>query len=451
MILDVLLARAAAQLRRDRLPAGAAGQHAVARRVPRRWRARHVAAAAARCSAGPPSTTTSCGTRSCWSRGLRAGLARAGLAVSARRPAAPARCGASRPGPSTRSSAGSPGRRGLASWCGSSPVRCAAGLPRRWPGPSAARASCDDRPVRCRPQTDQLFAGLPRAARPRGLPARLRGVRAEPIPPVAAAGPRGRRRRGRRAAAASVVKITGVAAACSRGQEGSGWVVAPGRVVTNAHVVAGHDPPPCGSRGIGRPYARAGRWSSTRERDLAVLDVRGLRAPAAARGGDQLGRGDEAVVAGFPLRRPVPAGPARVRDGPRRPRRGHLRRAGRRARGLLALRARRSRATPAARCSSRGRRGRRRRLRQVAWTTTRTGYALTLDEAGPGPRRSPGGDRDRSAPAAAPPAEARRGGRWQGSAEAVEPADEVGVDGVRGLLGQEVAGAGDDVLLVAAR
>src|SRR5213076_3128098 len=41
------------------------------------------------------------------------------------------------------------------------------------------------------------------------------------------------------AAAKSVVKIHGTA--CGLGVEGSGWVIAPGVVVTNAHVVAGQD------------------------------------------------------------------------------------------------------------------------------------------------------------------------------------------------------------------
>ncbi|MEA2340883.1 MAG: hypothetical protein QOG11_960, partial [Solirubrobacteraceae bacterium] len=40
-----------------------------------------------------------------------------------------------------------------------------------------------------------------------------------------------------RQAAASVVRVTGTA--CGLGVEGSGWVAAPGIVVTNAHVVAG--------------------------------------------------------------------------------------------------------------------------------------------------------------------------------------------------------------------
>ena len=55
------------------------------------------------------------------------------------------------------------------------------------------------------------------------------------------------------AAADSVIKITGVAEACNRGQEGSGWVVSPGRVVTNAHVVAGCAPSPCACRARAPP------------------------------------------------------------------------------------------------------------------------------------------------------------------------------------------------------
>ena len=42
-----------------------------------------------------------------------------------------------------------------------------------------------------------------------------------------------------RAAADSVVRVTGTA--CGSGVEGSGWVAAPGLVVTNAHVVAGQE------------------------------------------------------------------------------------------------------------------------------------------------------------------------------------------------------------------
>ena len=39
----------------------------------------------------------------------------------------------------------------------------------------------------------------------------------------------------------SVVKVTTLSQSCQRGQEGTGWVLSPGQIVTNAHVVAGAD------------------------------------------------------------------------------------------------------------------------------------------------------------------------------------------------------------------
>ena len=160
-------------------------------------------------------------------------------------------------------------------------------------------------------QTTQLFAGFRALLDREGFPRVFDGVQVEPIPSVASPNPAVTASRGVVAAGASVVKITGLAAACNRGQEGSGWVVSPGRVVTNAHVVAGMASPRVRVQGIGRSYDSRVVVFDPR-RDLAVLDVRGLRAPA-LREGDQLGRGDGAVVAGFPLDGPYRLDPARVR------------------------------------------------------------------------------------------------------------------------------------------
>jgi S1-C subfamily serine protease len=160
-------------------------------------------------------------------------------------------------------------------------------------------------------QTSQLFAGFRALLDREGFPRVFDGVQVEPIPSVASPNPAVTASRGVAAAGASVVKITGVAAACNRGQEGSGWVVSPGRVVTNAHVVAGMASPRVRVQGTGRSYdSRVVVFDP--QRDLAVLDVSGLRAPA-LREGDQLGRGDGAVVAGFPLDGPYRLDPARVR------------------------------------------------------------------------------------------------------------------------------------------
>lgn len=114
------------------------------------------------------------------------------------------------------------------------------------------------------------------------------------------------------AAAGGIVKITGLARSCDRGQEGTGFVVAPQRVVTNAHVVAGVPEPVVRVGGEGRRYPGEVVLLDP-DRDLAVLAVPGLPA-AALPFGEQLDRGEPAVVAGFPLDGPYTAEPARVRQ-----------------------------------------------------------------------------------------------------------------------------------------
>ncbi|GAA2037720.1 MarP family serine protease [Pseudokineococcus marinus] len=110
----------------------------------------------------------------------------------------------------------------------------------------------------------------------------------------------------------SVLKVTGVAEACGRGVEGSGFVVAPGRVVTNAHVVAGVTAPAVQVGGQG-PRLPAEVVLYDPERDLAVLSVDELAAPALPLG-EELAPGDAAAVLGFPLDGPYDAEAARVRQ-----------------------------------------------------------------------------------------------------------------------------------------
>jgi S1-C subfamily serine protease len=110
----------------------------------------------------------------------------------------------------------------------------------------------------------------------------------------------------------SIVKVTGEARSCSRGQEGSGFVVAAERVATNAHVVAGVRAPKVQVRGMGWRYdARVVLFDA--KRDIAVLAVPGLTAPALRLGRD-LDSGADAVVAGFPRNGPFTPSPARVRS-----------------------------------------------------------------------------------------------------------------------------------------
>jgi S1-C subfamily serine protease len=82
-----------------------------------------------------------------------------------------------------------------------------------------------------------------------------------------------------RDAGASVVRVRGTA--CGLGIEGSGWVAAPGVVVTNAHVVAGQDDTTVQARGTGPPLDAHAVVFDPRD-DIAVLRVPGLEAPALA-------------------------------------------------------------------------------------------------------------------------------------------------------------------------
>jgi S1-C subfamily serine protease len=109
----------------------------------------------------------------------------------------------------------------------------------------------------------------------------------------------------------SVVKVLGTAPSCARRIEGSGFVYAPERVMTNAHVVAG-------TRKISVEL-NGGQRSATvvaydPDRDLAVLYVPGLSAPLMQFAAKKATTGADAVVVGFPLDGPFNAQSARVRD-----------------------------------------------------------------------------------------------------------------------------------------
>jgi len=114
--------------------------------------------------------------------------------------------------------------------------------------------------------------------------------------------------RGVRAAAHSVVKIVG--SACGLGIEGSGWAVAPGLVVTNAHVVAGESDTVVQAGGLppGLP-ARAVVFDP--HDDIAILRVSGLgvRALPMAR---NPAAGTAAAILGYPLDGSFDAEPGRI-------------------------------------------------------------------------------------------------------------------------------------------
>ncbi|WP_328359786.1 MarP family serine protease [Streptomyces sp. NBC_00457] len=110
----------------------------------------------------------------------------------------------------------------------------------------------------------------------------------------------------------SIVKVMGTAESCGKVLEGTGFVFSDRRVMTNAHVVGGVDEPTIQIGGEGRKYDATVvlyDW----ERDIAVLDVPDLDAPALQFTTEDAGTGDSAIVAGFPENGAYDVRSARVR------------------------------------------------------------------------------------------------------------------------------------------
>ncbi|MGN7799992.1 MarP family serine protease [Leifsonia sp. 22587] len=110
----------------------------------------------------------------------------------------------------------------------------------------------------------------------------------------------------------SVVTVLASKPACGLDSEGSGWVVQRGRVVTNAHVVAGASSVVVRQSGS-TAVERATLVAFDPSRDLAVLDVTDLGAPALDIGPD-LAAGAPAYALGYPGDGPFTVSPQRVRD-----------------------------------------------------------------------------------------------------------------------------------------
>jgi S1-C subfamily serine protease len=118
------------------------------------------------------------------------------------------------------------------------------------------------------------------------------------------------------AAAGSVLKIRGKAPSCSRQLEGTGFVIGPQLVMTNAHVVAGTD-----ETAVEVP-GRRGRTTELDARvvfydpktDLAVLRVPELDAEPLRFESRPADAGDDVVVLGYPLDGPFTATAGKVRQ-----------------------------------------------------------------------------------------------------------------------------------------
>jgi S1-C subfamily serine protease len=112
-----------------------------------------------------------------------------------------------------------------------------------------------------------------------------------------------------RRASASVVRVDGTA--CGLGIEGSGWVAAPGVVMTNAHVVAGEQDTgvEVGGNSPGLPAQVIG---FDPHNDIAVLRVPGLQAPALSLATANPQPGTAAAILGYPEDGPFDREPGRV-------------------------------------------------------------------------------------------------------------------------------------------
>ena len=158
---------------------------------------------------------------------------------------------------------------------------------------------------------DQVFSAFGNLLDTTGFPQVFTDLTQEHPAPVAAPDSAVARVPGVRAAAASTVKIIGTAPSCSRRIEGSGFVYAPNRVMTNAHVVAGVTDVRVYAGGSGRGYA-ATVVAFDASTDVAVLWVPGLDlVPLGFRG--PVGAGTDAAAIGYPGDGPLAVSPARVR------------------------------------------------------------------------------------------------------------------------------------------
>jgi S1-C subfamily serine protease len=118
-----------------------------------------------------------------------------------------------------------------------------------------------------------------------------------------------------RSVSASVLKIRGRAPSCQRQLEGSGFVIGPELVMTNAHVVAGTTSTSVevpGRRGPTDLDARVVLYNP--QVDVAVLRVPGLRARALEFESTPQKPGADAIVLGYPLDGPFKVTPGRIRQ-----------------------------------------------------------------------------------------------------------------------------------------
>ncbi len=190
----------------------------------------------------------------------------------------------------------------------------AVGLGVSWIVGAVALQSSGSLTLRADIQRSVILRGLNRLLPPSG-PILNALARFDPLPSVngpEAAVPAPRRgilaARGVRDARGGVVRVLGTA--CGLGVEGSGWVAAPGIVVTNAHVVAGETDTVVQIGGRGRGLTARALVFDPHD-DIAVLSVPALREPALRVLADPQ-RGTSVAILGYPQDGPFRAEPGRL-------------------------------------------------------------------------------------------------------------------------------------------
>ena len=206
-----------------------------------------------------------------------------------------------------------PGMRTVDGLLGAALTSCV-GLGIAWIIGAVALDASGSQPLRADIQNSAILRTLDRLLPPSG-PILDALARFDPLPSVrgpAANVPAPDRRilasRGVQDARQSVVRVFGDA--CGLGVEGSGWVAAPGLVVTNAHVVAGESDIEVQVGGVGHGLPAEAIWFDPHN-DVAILRVPALGlTPLSAVGSAQ--PGTSVAILGYPLDGAFDAEPGRV-------------------------------------------------------------------------------------------------------------------------------------------
>ncbi|OBS03295.1 serine protease [Mycobacterium gordonae] len=144
-----------------------------------------------------------------------------------------------------------------------------------------------------------------------GLPAVLEPFSRTPVIPVASPDPALANNPVVAAAAPSVVKVRSLAPSCQKVLEGTGFVISPERVMTNAHVVAGSSS--VSLQANGKNYDAA-VVSYDPQVDIAILAVPGLPSSPLVFDDTPAKTGTDVVVLGYPGGGNFTATPARIRE-----------------------------------------------------------------------------------------------------------------------------------------